>query len=88
MIMATQTKNFLSIHFPLRGGGVGGGDAKKMQGNFWVCPRESASAVEARSSAIGAYDTVPSHHALPRVRSQSLRDWKWVRAKVRMSAQM
>jgi len=35
-----------------------------MQGNFWVCPRESASAVEARSSASGAYALVSSHHAL------------------------
>ena len=37
-----------------------------MQGNFWVCPRESASAVEA--------------HQVGR--------WKWVRAKVSMSAQI
>jgi len=34
-----------------------------MQGNFWSCPRESASAAEARSSAIGAYDSGSSHHA-------------------------
>src|SRR6266700_2490682 len=34
-----------------------------MQGNFWVCPRESASAVEACSSAIGAYLAGSSHHA-------------------------
>jgi len=43
---------------------VGGGDARKMQGNVWVCPRESASAAEARSSAIGAYFAGSSHHAL------------------------
>jgi hypothetical protein len=34
--------------FPLRGGGVGGGDARKMQGNFFgFCTRESASVSEA-----------------------------------------
>ena len=41
-------QKFPFLHFPLRGGGVGGGDAGKMQGNFWICPRESASAVEAQ----------------------------------------
>jgi hypothetical protein len=56
-------QKFSFLHFPLRGGGVGGGGAKKMQGNFWVCPRESASAVEALSSAIGAYASGSSHHA-------------------------
>ena len=70
---ATQTKNFLSILFPLRGGGVGGGDARKRQGSFWVCPRESASAAGALSSAIGAYEKLSSHHALSRVRSVALR---------------
>ena len=35
-----------------------------MQGNFLGCPRESASAAEARSGAIGAYLAGSSHHAL------------------------
>ncbi|MDP2630889.1 MAG: hypothetical protein Q8P56_05800, partial [Candidatus Uhrbacteria bacterium] len=54
--------------FPLRGGGVGGGDARKMQGNFLVfahaslraCPRRIVSL----HHAIGAYEAVSSHHAL------------------------
>ena len=38
--------------FPLRGGGVGGGDARKMQGNFFgFCTRESASVSEAHCIA-------------------------------------
>ena len=36
---------------------------EKMKGNVWVCTRESASASEALSSAIGAYARVSSHHA-------------------------
>ena len=47
-----------------------------MQGNFWGCPRESASAVEARSERTLQF----------RVGTRSARA-KWVRAKVRMSAQ-
>jgi hypothetical protein len=35
-----KPKNFLSILFPLRGGGVGGGAAEKMQGNFRFAPPE------------------------------------------------
>jgi len=35
-----------------------------MEGSFWVCPRESASAAEARFSASGAYEKISSHHAL------------------------
>ncbi|MCR4306602.1 MAG: hypothetical protein NUV42_01405, partial [Candidatus Yonathbacteria bacterium] len=50
------------------GGGVGGGDARKMQGNFLVfahaslraCPRRIGS----HSRTIGAYEAVSSHHAL------------------------
>ncbi len=45
------------ISFPsfpaLRRRGGGRSRAKKMQGNFWVCPRESASAVEAHSAQSG-----------------------------------
>ena len=47
-----QTKNFLSISFPLRGGGVGGGGARKMQVNFWVCPRELASAARRATARV------------------------------------
>jgi hypothetical protein len=35
---ATPTKNFLSISFPLRGGGLGGGAAEKMEGNVLSLP--------------------------------------------------
>jgi hypothetical protein len=62
MNLATQTKNFLSS-FRLSAEGWGEEPDKEMQGSFWVCPRESASAVEARSSAIGAYEKISSHHA-------------------------
>src|SRR3989344_1104957 len=34
-----------------------------MQANFWVCPRESASAAEARCIASGAYEKISGHHA-------------------------
>jgi hypothetical protein len=61
-LAATQTKNFLSS-FRLSAEGWGEEPDKEMQGSFWVCPRESASAVEARSSAIGAYEKISSHHA-------------------------
>ena len=62
MNSATQTKNFLSS-FRLSAEGWGEEPDKEMQGSFWVCPRESASAAEARSSAIGAYEKISSHHA-------------------------
>ena len=62
MYSATQTKNFLSS-FRLSAEGWGEEPYKEMEGSFWVCPRESASAAEARSSAIGAYEKVSSHHA-------------------------
>ena len=62
MNLATQTKNFLSS-FRLSAEGWGEEPDKEMRGSFWVCPRESASAAEARSSAIGAYFAGSSHHA-------------------------
>ena len=62
MNLATQTKNFLSS-FRLSAEGWGEEPDKEMQGSFWVCPRESASAAEALSSAIGAYEKISSHHA-------------------------
>ena len=62
MYSATQTKNFLSS-FRLSAEGWGEEPCKEMEGSFWVCPRESASAAEARSRAIGAYARVSSHHA-------------------------
>ena len=42
---ANQKFPFLFFAFRRRGGGRS--RAKKMQGNFWVCPRESASVSEA-----------------------------------------
>ena len=62
MYSATQTKNFLSS-FRLSAEGWGEEPCKEMEGSFWVCPRESASAAEARSRAIGAYEKISSHHA-------------------------
>ena len=59
---ATQTKNFLSS-FRLSAEESGEEPCIEMEGSFWVCPRESASAVEARSSASGAYEKLSS---LPR----------------------
>ena len=54
--------------FPLRGGGVGGGDARKMQGNFLVfahaSPRACPRCIPSLHHAIGAYGAVSSHHAL------------------------
>ena len=54
--------------FPLRGGGVGGGDARKMQGNFLVSahasPRACPRRIGSHHHAIGAYEAVSSHHAL------------------------
>ncbi len=61
-LAATQTKNFLSS-FRLSAEGWGEEPCKEMEGSFWVCPRESASAAEARSRAIGAYEKISSHHA-------------------------
>ena len=53
--------------FPLRGGGVGGGDAGKMQGNFLVfahaSPRACPRRIGSHHHAIGAYEAVSSHHA-------------------------
>jgi len=57
-----------------------------MKRNFCGLPARACERGLARSSAIGAYASVPSHHALPRVR-QGLRPSKWVRAKVSISAQ-
>jgi len=58
----SKTKNFLSISFPLRGGGVGGGDARKMQGNFLVfahaSPRACPRCIPSHHHAIGAYGEV------------------------------
>ena len=62
MNLRKQTKNFLSS-FRLSAEGWGEEPDKEMQGSVWVCPRESASAAEALSSAIGAYEKVASHHA-------------------------
>lgn len=62
MYSATQTKNFLSS-FRLSAEGWEEEPDKEMQGSFWVCPHESASAAEALSSASGAYEKVSSHHA-------------------------
>ena len=54
--------------FPLRGGGVGGGDARKMQGNFLVfahaSPRACPRRIGSFPHAIGAYEAVSSHHVL------------------------
>ncbi len=50
--------------FRLSAEGWGEEPSKEMQGNFLGCPRESASAAEARSGAIGAYLAGSSHHAL------------------------
>jgi hypothetical protein len=47
---------------------VGGGDARKMQGNFLVfahaSPRACPRRIGSLHYAIGAYDVVSSHHAL------------------------
>ncbi len=54
--------------FPLRGGGVGGGGARKMQGNFLVfahaSPRACPRRIGTHHRGIGAYNAVSSHHAL------------------------
>ena len=54
--------------FPLRGGGVGGGGARKMQGNFLVfahaSPRACPRRIRSLHRAIRAYEAVSSHHAL------------------------
>ena len=60
--MATQTKNFLSSS-RLSAEGSGEEPCKEMEGSFWVCPREFASAAEARWQARGAEDLGQSHHA-------------------------
>jgi len=54
-VLKRQSKPKISFPFlfPLRDGGLGGGDARKMQGNFWVCPRESSSAAEALPAQSG-----------------------------------
>jgi len=48
--------------------GVGGGDARKMQGNFLVfahaSPRACPRRIGSHHHAIGAYEAVSSHHAL------------------------
>jgi len=72
---ATQTKDFLSS-FRLSAEGWGEEPCKEMEGSFWVCPRESASAVGARWQAHGAYERIFKPPRAPRVRSQSLCDWK------------
>ena len=62
MEAAEQTKNFLSFIFRLSAGGEGGA-GKNGKEIFGFATRESASASEAHVSAIGAYASVPSHHA-------------------------
>ena len=42
---------------------MGGGDARKMQGNFWIC-RARPRARRGASNAIGAYLAGQSHYAL------------------------
>ena len=73
-------QKFPFLFFPLRGGGVGGGGARKMQGNFWVCPRESASAVEALPAQAERTWRVQATTRSTRA--------KWVRAKANTSPQM
>ena len=60
---AKQTKNFLSFIFRLSAGGEGGA-GRNWKEIFGFATRESASASEARSSAIRAYVLGSSHHAL------------------------
>src|SRR5437667_1938405 len=58
---ATQKISFPFL-FRFAAEGWGGGAAEKMQGNFWGCPRESASAAR-RVWKIGAEDLGQTHHA-------------------------
>ena len=66
---ATQTKNLHSISFPLRGGGVGGGAAEKMQGNFLSLPARVRERGRGDCRAIGVEDLVSSYHDAARVKS-------------------
>ncbi len=63
MVAAKQNQKF-PFHFLSAPPTPPAEENKKGKENFWVCPRESASAVEARHSAIGAYASGSSHHAL------------------------
>ena len=72
--------------FRLSAEGWGEEPSKEMQGNFWVCPRESASAVEARLGDRSVrFGFKPPRTR--RVRSQGLRPSKKVRAKCMISSQ-
>jgi hypothetical protein len=57
-----QTKNFLPSSFRLAAGGLGGA-AKNERKFLWFAAR-GTSASRGAVSAIGAYDSVQSHHAL------------------------
>ena len=61
---AKQNQKF-PFHFFFRFAAEGSGEepCKEMEGSFWVCPRESASAAGARWQARGAYEKLSSHHA-------------------------
>jgi len=54
---------FSSLSFSPAAGGEGG-SRKKLKENFGVCPRDQRERGWALFSAIGAYASVPSHHAL------------------------
>jgi len=81
----SKPKISFPLSFRLSAGGEGG--AAKNGRKFLGLPRDRRGRVRgANHHASGAYASVPSHHVLGAWKGQSLRDWKKVRAKVRMSA--
>ena len=82
---AEQTKNFLSFIFRLSAGGEGGAgkNVKEISGFARASPRARPRCESPRNRSVRFGFKPPRTRS---VRNQPLRGWKWVRAKVSMSA--